>query len=66
RSRFSVIKRVTVTLRRLPVENWIGYLSPYIIFGLEYRCLGKKLFDPPKNLSQQYRPVAEVERPSSL
>jgi hypothetical protein len=26
---FPVIKRVTVTLRRLPVENWIGYLSPY-------------------------------------
>ena len=47
-----------MTLRRLPVENWIGYLSPYIIFGLEHRCLGKNLFDLPKNLFQQYRSLA--------
>jgi hypothetical protein len=42
---------VTVTLRRLPVENWIGYLSPYIIFGLEHRCLGKNVRPPEKPLS---------------
>ncbi|MGB8739146.1 MAG: hypothetical protein WCD52_02530, partial [Xanthobacteraceae bacterium] len=47
-------------MRRLPVENWIGYLSPYIIFGLEHRRLGENLFDPPKNLFQQYRPFADI------
>jgi hypothetical protein len=35
-------------LAKVPVENWIGYLSAYIIFGLEHRCLGKNLFDPRK------------------
>ena len=30
-------------------------MSPYIIFGPPHRCPLKNLFDPPKNLFQQYR-----------
>jgi hypothetical protein len=60
------IKRVPMTLRRLPVENWIGYLSPYIIFGLEHRCLGKNLFDPRKTLFNIIGPKADLEPLLSL
>jgi hypothetical protein len=56
-----VTQRITVSLRRLLIENRTNYMSPYIIiFGGSRRCLLKNLLDPPKNLFQQHRPYGDI------
>jgi hypothetical protein len=44
-------------MKALLIENRIGRMSPYNIFGTPNRCAFKNLLDPPKNLFQQHRPL---------